>query len=178
MAILKELSNYVADGAFGKQGEAFSFHSSAGAVPVLLPHRVGSNKFRLGPGLAFDCDAALTEIAQFISILWSGNRSPAQKYLQESGLPIILTMAADGAYANAMRSDQEMDVLLLSILAIELTGGQYGLGDHSLHKVCRDPPRRDRNPPFSMSDEQLPITPFHVNLQCLSFGITWREGES
>jgi hypothetical protein len=112
MAIRKELRNYVAHGAFGKQGEAFSFHSSAGAVPVLLPHRGGSNKFRFGPGLAFDCEAAFTEITQFISILWSGNRSPAQKYIQESGLPIILTMATDGTYANAMHSDHDMEVLL------------------------------------------------------------------
>jgi hypothetical protein len=112
MTMRKELRNYFAHGAFGKQGEAFSFHSSTGAVPVLLPHRAGSKKFTLGEGLAFDCEAALKEIKEFIFILWSGDRSPAQKYIQESGLPIILTMAADGTYENAMHSDHDMDVFL------------------------------------------------------------------
>lgn len=112
MAMRKELRNYVAHGAFGKQGEAFSFHSGTGAVPVLLPHRAASKKFSLGEGLAFDWKAALQEIEQFVSILWTGDRSPAQKYIQDSGFPIILTKAADGTYANAMNSDEEMDALI------------------------------------------------------------------
>jgi hypothetical protein len=107
-----ELRNYVAHGAFGKQGEAFHFHSATGAVPVLLPHRARSKRFRLGEGLAFDWNVALQEIEQFISILWAGTRSPAQKYIQQSGLPIILTMVANGTYANAMTSDDEMDALI------------------------------------------------------------------
>jgi len=45
-------------------------------------------------------------------MLWADDRSPAQKYIQESGLPIILTKAADGTYANAMTSDDEMDALI------------------------------------------------------------------
>jgi len=108
IAMRRELRNYVAHGAFGKQGEAFTFHSSVGAVPVLLPHRTGSKKFTLGHGLDFDSETALQEIARFIALLWSGRRSPAQKYIQESHLPIILTMAADGTYADAMRSDKSM----------------------------------------------------------------------
>lgn len=112
LAMRNELRNYVAHGAFGKQGEAFHFHSATGAVPVLLPHRAGSKKFTLGEGLAFDWNAALLEIEQFISMLWAGDRSPAQKYIQESGLPVILTKAADGTYANAMTSDDEMDALI------------------------------------------------------------------
>jgi len=85
MALRNELRNYVAHGAFGKQGEAFHFHSATGAVPVLLPHRAGSKRFTLGEGLTFDWNAALREIEQFISMLWAGDRSPAQKYIQESG---------------------------------------------------------------------------------------------
>jgi hypothetical protein len=54
IVIRRELRNFVAHGSFGKQGEAFSFHSSAGAVPVLLPHRAGSRKYALQDRAASD----------------------------------------------------------------------------------------------------------------------------
>lgn len=104
----QELRNYVAHGAFGNQGEAFSFHSGAGAVPVLLPHRAGTKKFKLGPGLAFDLPSAIELLEDFRQHLWSGSRAPAEIYIQQSGLPIILTMAADGTYASAMTSVEDM----------------------------------------------------------------------
>ncbi len=107
-AIRKELRNFVAHGAFGKQGEAFKFHSGAGAVPVLLPHRVGSRKFLLGGGFAVDDDTALDVIENFMAHLWSGTRAPAEIYIQQSELPLILTMAADGTYARAMASVGDM----------------------------------------------------------------------
>jgi hypothetical protein len=53
LSVRQDLRNYIAHGAFGKQGEAFSFHSGAGSVPVLLPHKRGSQKFTLGHGLQF-----------------------------------------------------------------------------------------------------------------------------
>lgn len=109
VAMRTELRNYVAHGAFGKQGEAFAFHSGAGAVPVLLPHRTGSKRFKLAHGLEFDAEAALQVIERFVSILWSGNRSPARTYIQDSHLPIVLTMVADGTYSAAMRSDEAMN---------------------------------------------------------------------
>jgi hypothetical protein len=108
MAMRKELRNYIAHGAFGKQGEAFMFHSGAGAVPVLLPHRIGSKRFTLGHGLDFDSTVALSTIDTFIALLWSGPRTPAKIYIQDSHLPIILTMASDGTYARAMASVEDM----------------------------------------------------------------------
>ncbi|QSB18902.1 hypothetical protein JN403_21155 [Pseudomonas sp. 15A4] len=45
LCLRQELRNYVAHGAFGKGGEAFSFHSSAGAVPVLLPKKMEVRNF-------------------------------------------------------------------------------------------------------------------------------------
>lgn len=108
MAMRRELRNYVAHGAFGKQGEAFSFHSGAGAVPVLLPHRAGTQKFKLGHGLAFDLPSAIELLENFRQHLWSGSRAPAEIYIQRSELPVILTMAADGTYASAMSSVEEM----------------------------------------------------------------------
>lgn len=108
LSIRQELRNYVAHGAFGKQGEAFSFHSGAGAVPVLLPHKRGSKRFTLGHGLQFDADAALTDIDEFIDILWAGSRAPARLYVQESGLPTILTFAVNGTYPAAMQTEETM----------------------------------------------------------------------
>jgi hypothetical protein len=112
MVIRKELRNFVAHGAFGKQGEAFEFHSCVGAVPVLLPHLAGSRKFLLGESFTFDEDAALAIIEKFIDHLWSGVRAPAEIYIQQSGLPLILTMASDGTYAQAMTSVDEMTELV------------------------------------------------------------------
>lgn len=109
VSIRQDLRNHVAHGAFGKQGEAFSFHSGAGAVPVLLPHKRGSNRFILDRGLEFDTEAALAAIEQFTAFLWSGHRSPARLYIQESHLPVILTYATNGTYAQAMASTAEME---------------------------------------------------------------------
>ena len=68
--IRREVRNFVAHGAFGKEGRAFEFHSGAGAVPVLLPHRAGNKAFRVGESLAFDDNAALEMIDKFTEFLW------------------------------------------------------------------------------------------------------------
>jgi hypothetical protein len=106
--IRRELRNFVAHGAFGKDGKAFEFHSGAGAVPVLLPHRLGNRKFSIGERLTFDDDGALKLIDAFIEHLWEGRRAPAELYIQQSQLPIIMTMASDGKYAHAMNSMDDM----------------------------------------------------------------------
>lgn len=109
ISLRKELRNYVAHGAFGKQGEAFFFHSGAGAAPVLLPHKAGSRKFKFAHGLSFDAPAALKAMEDFIAYLWSGERSPAEIYIQQSELPLILTYAHDGTYSRAMSSVEDME---------------------------------------------------------------------
>ncbi len=109
VSLRKELRNYVAHGAFGKQGEAFYFHSGAGAVPVLLPHKVGSRKFKLANGLRFDASAAFIAMEEFIAYLWSGGRAPAEQYIQQSELPLILTYVHDGTYSRAMISVEDME---------------------------------------------------------------------
>lgn len=109
VSLRKELRNYVAHGAFGKQGEAFYFHSGAGAVPVLLPHKVGSRKFKLAHGLSFDAPAAFSAMEAFIAYLWSGKRAPAEQYIQQSELPLILTYVHDGTYSRAMNSVEDME---------------------------------------------------------------------
>lgn len=108
-----QVRNYMAHGAFGKRGEAFQFHSGAGAVPVLL---TGNQKHRysLTGQSAFDENWAIEEIEQFIAHLWSGPRLPARAYVFRS-LPSILTLVADGSYARAMQSEDDMEQFVDSL---------------------------------------------------------------
>jgi hypothetical protein len=112
IVIRRQLRNFIAHGAFGKQGEAFSFHSSAGAVPLLLPHQVASRRFAITGELAFEDSEAIEVIERFIRHMWAGDREPARMYIQESDLPLILTLAADGTYKRAMSSVEEMKEFL------------------------------------------------------------------
>jgi hypothetical protein len=109
LVIRRQLRNFLAHGAFGKRGEAFHFHSNAGAVPVLLSHQPEKGRFSLTGGSEFDEHSVLNEINDFIAHVWSGRRAPARVYLEETSLPTILTMASDGTYASAMRSVEEME---------------------------------------------------------------------
>ena len=106
--IRRRLRNHVSHGAFGKDGQAFSFHSSAGAVPLLLPHRRDRASFRFGFGVDLDPTQAFDTIARFESHLWSGQRAPLRLYIQEYELPAVLSMSADGAYERATASEQAM----------------------------------------------------------------------
>jgi hypothetical protein len=108
VVIKGQLRNFVAHGAFGKNGEAFHFHSAAGAVPVMLTDRTDRYGYSISGELSFDDKAAILIVEKFIGVLWSGEREPARIYIQESGLPLILTMASDGTYARAMSSVEDM----------------------------------------------------------------------
>ena len=101
----------MAHGAFGKRGEAFKFHSGAGAVPVLFPHQHGKPRFALIGAIGFNEATAIEVINKFIQCLWSGNREPAKHYIQECGFPSILPMANDGTYSKAMQSMEDMQKL-------------------------------------------------------------------
>lgn len=102
-----QIRNFMAHGAFGKRGEAFQFHSGAGAVPVLLTSQQGHKySFTAKPG--FDEADAIEGIEQFLTHLWSGPLAAAKPYIFSS-LPTILTLAVDGTYTQAMSSEAEMD---------------------------------------------------------------------
>lgn len=111
VVVKRQLRNYMAHGAFGKNGEAFSFHSGAGAVPLLLPHQKGISRFSFYGDLGFNEEEVIALIERFISFFWAEEREPAKLYI-ESDLPLILTMAKDGSYASAMRSTDEMEHLV------------------------------------------------------------------
>lgn len=115
LTIRAQTRNYMAHGAFGKRGEAFRFHSSAGAVPVLLPHRAGRRRFTLFDADSFTELSALGVIDEFVAQLWSGGREPAREYLQDTHLPIILPMASDGTYKWAMQSLDDMRALITKL---------------------------------------------------------------
>lgn len=105
----RQLRNFIAHGAFGKNGETFTFHSSAGAVPVIMPHQKGKNKFSLFGELSFNEDEVILLLERFIEHLWSSDIQPAMYYVMDSHLPTILTMANDGSYARAMTSMEDME---------------------------------------------------------------------
>jgi hypothetical protein len=113
--IRRQLRNFVAHGAFGKDGETLHFHSSAGAVPVLLDVTEKRVKFLLGEGLEFDPAYAFDAIEKFIGHLSTGSRKPAWLYIQEFGLPLIITMAQNGTYEKAMSSPEAMEQFALDL---------------------------------------------------------------
>jgi hypothetical protein len=110
--VKEQLRNFTAHGAFGKEGEAFRFHSGAGAVPVILIPRSNGFRYSISSGIYFDEEAVLATIDKFIDHLWSDEREPARIYIQVSDLPLMLTMARDGTYAAAMRSTDRMNELV------------------------------------------------------------------
>lgn len=112
-----QVRNFVAHGAFGKRGEAFRFHSGAGSAPVILTNNQ-KHKFSLTGRPAFDERLAIAEVESFLQHLWSGPLAPARRYVFSS-LPSILTYAADGTYARAMRSEDEMNTF------VEHLSGQF-----------------------------------------------------
>jgi len=105
----RQIRNYMAHGSFGKQGEAFDFHSAAGAVPVILDNVKGMGRFSLTTEDPFDEESAISVIEEFIVHLWSEDRHPAWLYIQDACLPLILTFASDGTYEGAMRSSEDME---------------------------------------------------------------------
>lgn len=112
LTIRRQIRNYMAHGAFGKRGEAFQFHSSAGAVPVNLTDPDGKNGFSMWFGPSFDEAGAIETVESFIEKLWEDGRAPAKIYLQDAALPVILTYASDGTYDGAMASTEDMEFLI------------------------------------------------------------------
>lgn len=110
--IRRQLRNYIAHGAFGKRGEAFRFHSKAGAVPVLMPHNGRNVRFSMQGDLSFREETALSVIEEFIKFLHTGKQSVVFKYVQESELPTVLTYVANGKYKRATTSMGAMNALI------------------------------------------------------------------
>lgn len=108
ITVRNQLRNFVAHGAFGKDGNAFSFHSKTGSVPVLMNHKKKKNKFSLHGYLTFKEQTVIELIEEFIKFLWSGKTAPAMYYTQECELPTILPYAENGTYGAASESMEFM----------------------------------------------------------------------
>jgi hypothetical protein len=106
--IRRQVRNFVTHGSFGKEGEAFAFHSRAGAVPLRMMDERRGPHFQFGADAGYVDEAAIMLLHQFVDHLWSGPRAPAHIYIQEDQLPLILTMAKNGDYGRAMASVEEM----------------------------------------------------------------------
>lgn len=108
LSVRQQLRNFVAHGAFGKNGNAFKFHSDTGAVPVLMRYKKTSNRFSLIGSLSFNDEEVIKLIEEFIEYLWNSPLKPAMHYTQTRELPSILTFAKNGIYTNAMESVGKM----------------------------------------------------------------------
>jgi hypothetical protein len=108
VSIKRQIRNYVAHGAFGKNGEAFQIHSGAGAVPLLMPHQKGSSRFSMQGGIEFDEEEAIKTVEGFMSFYWESGDFPEIIYIQSS-LPTILPYASDSTYTRAMKSVEDME---------------------------------------------------------------------
>ncbi|MCL1126729.1 hypothetical protein [Shewanella surugensis] len=108
VSIKRQIRNYIAHGAFGKNGEAFEIHSDVGAVPLLMPHQKGNSRFSMESGIEFNEKEAIQLITKFMDFYWESNTFPEILYIQ-STLPSILPYASDSTYNKAMNSVKDME---------------------------------------------------------------------
>jgi len=101
LLIRQQLRNFIAHGAFGKNGNAFLFHSKTGLVPVLMRHKRQKDRFSLYGFLTFREEDVIKLIEDFIEFLWKGSLNPAMYYTQKCRLPTILPYAENGIYKAA-----------------------------------------------------------------------------
>ena len=102
--------NFVAHGAFGKDGDAFQLHSTAGAIPVRLVRGTGTQQFRFGRTdlrQTTDDREDIALIKEFMAYVRSGPLEPAWLYIDLGG-PANLVEAREGRYLKAMSSVEAM----------------------------------------------------------------------
>lgn len=115
--IRRQVRNYVSHGSFGKEGEAFRFHSGAGVVPVRLDEGNRGQRFTVADDLGFVDSYAFEVLDTFAELVWMGPRAPAKMYIQADGFPSILTFASDGTYERVMASEEDMGDFLEELAA-------------------------------------------------------------
>lgn len=107
--IRNQVRNFVAHGAFGKEGNAFYFHSGAGAVPVIMNFNKARNRFSFQGTLEFKENEVINLIESFITDLNNSTLKPALIYTQNHGLITILPHASNGFYESAMYDNETME---------------------------------------------------------------------
>lgn len=109
LLVRQQMRNFVAHGAFGKNGNAFQFHSKTCAVPVLMRHDKIKNKFDFQGNLNFNNEEVIKLIENFIDYLWNSKYKTVMLYTQEYYLPTIVTLAKNGVYKEAIKSMENME---------------------------------------------------------------------
>lgn len=109
LLVRQQMRNFVAHGAFGKNGSAFQFHSKTGAVPVLMRHDKIKNKFDFQGNLNFNNEEVIKLIENFIDYLCNSKYKTVMLYTQEYHLPTIVTLAKNGVYKEAIQSMENME---------------------------------------------------------------------
>ena len=109
LIVRQQMRNFVAHGAFGKNGNAFQFHSKTGAVPVIMKHDKNKNKFEFQGNLNFNDEEVIKLIENFIEYLWKSKYQPVMLYTQEYDLPTIVTLSKNGVYKEAIESMENME---------------------------------------------------------------------
>ncbi|MHC0444715.1 hypothetical protein ACWA1F_04865 [Flavobacterium sp. 3-218] len=108
LLVRNQVRNFVAHGAFGKEGNAFYFHSGAGAVPVTMSFKKNKNRFSFQGTLEFNENEIINLIESFITDLNNSNLKPALIYTQYHSLITILPHANNGFYESAMHDAETM----------------------------------------------------------------------
>lgn len=109
--IKKQIRNYMAHGAFGKNGEAFQIHSKVGAVPLLMTNQKSGSRFSIQPDTEFEEKEAIKAIEDFIHFYWDSDDFLEIIYIR-SALPSILTFTNDSTYEDALKSLNNMESLI------------------------------------------------------------------
>lgn len=107
--VRKQIRNYIAHGSFGKNGEAYQFHSPIGAVPVRLVIENKIYDYTIGDNDKSGYNEALKIIDAFLDYIYNSELNLALFYLHESQLPTIMTFSKNGFYKSAMNSKSEME---------------------------------------------------------------------
>ena len=105
--IRQQLRNFNSHGALGKNGETFSFHSGAGAVPVFL------NDKNLTIALTQHDIEYLDKIVipiinRFNKMLWKGKRRNAKLLIQDYSLDLVLNYSTNKQYTKLLNSRKAM----------------------------------------------------------------------
>lgn len=111
LSIRRQVRNYMAHGTFSNDMRTFYFHSSTGVIPLNYKNLSKKNfTFNLENLYLNLIDyKTINVLKNFIDFIWSCERKPAKLYIQDSGLPLVLTEAQKGIYTKIMKSSKEMN---------------------------------------------------------------------
>jgi len=110
--VRREYRNFTSHGAFGKDGQAFEFHSDAGAVPLRFDSSGKRSQYTLLPSAGVLEDAqAVAAVGEFVAFLQTGANEPIWYFL-EAELPTVLPYGITGLYKRVLSSMDDTRVFI------------------------------------------------------------------